>query len=192
MDLSILKSRLFFGARDVAQAGGLSPASAHVFCSRCVKDGRFLRLKRDFYVLAGNWEHYSARQLSQIANRLQVPSYLSLTTALAYHEITSQVQQHWFESVSTRRSATIQAGATTFVYHKLQRSLYFGFTRRNDLFLADPEKAVLDAAYLASLARSGIDWDAIDWGKIDKDRFDHYLAAFPEHLRFRMKEKCRI
>jgi hypothetical protein len=42
-----------------------------------------LRLKRDFYVLAGDWEHYGARRLFQIANRLQVPSYLSLTTALA-------------------------------------------------------------------------------------------------------------
>jgi len=192
MDLSSLKSKLFFGVRDVAETGGMSLASAHVLCSRCVKDGRMLRLKRDFYVLADDWEYCGTGRLFQIANRLQVPSYLSLTTALAYHETTTQVQQRWFESVSTRRSTTIKANGKTFVYHKLKRNLYFGFTRKDGIFIADPEKAVLDAAYFESLGRLDIDWDALDREKFDLERIDTYLAAFPARLQHRMKEKCRI
>ena len=192
MDLSTLKSRLFFGVQDVADAGGLTLPSAHVLCSRCVKDGRFLRLKRDCYILAGNWEHCTPRQFMQIANRLQVPSYLSLTTALADYQLTTQVQRQWWESVSTRRSKVIEAGGATFVYHKLQSDLYFGFTRQDGIFIAEPEKAILDAAYFEVLGRGAIDWYAIDRGRIDKDRFGDYLARFPERFRQRIRKICGI
>ncbi len=192
MNLLNLKSMLSFGVQDVAATGGLTLPSAHVLCSRCVKDGRFLRLKRDFYILAGNWEHYTPLKFMQIANRLQVPSYLSLTTALAYHQITTQVQRQWWESISTRRSTVVQAGGATFVYHKLQGDLYFGFTRQDGIFIAEPEKAILDAAYFEVLGHGAIDWDAIDRGKIDKERYADYLARFPERLRRRIRRKCRI
>lgn len=192
MDLSALKEKLFFGVQDVARAGGLTLPSAHVLCSRCVKDGRFLRLKRDFYVIADNFRQYGTRRRLQLANWLQVPSYLSLTTALAYHEVTSQVPRDRFESVSLHRSKTIRAGNTTFVYHKLHQRLYFGFTRREDLFLAEPEKALLDAAYLSVLGHSAIDRDALDHDRIDAQRFGEYLTLFPQRFRRKMEALCRI
>lgn len=192
MKLSALRSKLIFGIQDVLEAGGLSAASAHVLCSRCVKDGRMLRLKRDAYVLADRWEHYGSRELLEIANRLQVPSYLSLTTALACHGMTTQVQPSCYESVSLRRSTALEAGGVSFLYHKLQRGLYFGFERKDGIFIAEPEKAVLDGAYLEFLGHAGIDWDALDRRKLNRKRMKKYLAAYPARLRQRMRETCGI
>ena len=192
MDLSVLKQRLFFGIQDVAYATGLSRPSAQVLCSRYIKNGVFLRLKRDFYVLADNWDRNGTRQLMQIGNLLQVPSYLSLTTALAYHGFTTQVQRRYVESVASRRSKTIAVRDTVFVFHKLQRRLFFGFQRKDGLFIAEPEKAFLDAAFLEILGHSALDWDAVDLARMDRCRLDAYLNAFPEPFRPAMVRKCRI
>ena len=48
--LNYLSNKLFFSVDDVAQAACIKNESAQVLCSRCVKNGFFLRLKKNFYV----------------------------------------------------------------------------------------------------------------------------------------------
>jgi len=71
--LNYLSNKLFFSVDDVAQAAGIKNESAQVLCSRYVKNETFLRLKKNFYILAGNWPRYNRDDYFKIANYLQVP-----------------------------------------------------------------------------------------------------------------------
>lgn len=80
----------------------------------------------------------------------------------------------------------------TFRYHKLQKALFFGFSREDGLFIAAPEKAVLDAAYLEVLGCGAVDWHAVDLRKVDPGRLRELLDAYPEKIRGKMAETCGI
>ena len=192
MDLAPLKQKLFFTVQDVATAAGTTLSSAHVLCSRYTRKSIFLRIKKNFYVLADNWDRYGTEEFFKIANFLMVPSYVSCTTALAFHGYSTQVQRNWFECVATRRSIDIEAHGATFIYHKFQKRLFFGFERRNGIFIATPEKAVLDAAYMEALGLSATDWDALSLGGMDKLRIERWAASFPSRFKRKLLQKCGI
>lgn len=187
-----LKERLFFGIEDVSSGYGITRASAHVLCSRYVKQGVFVRLKKNFYVLDRNWEKFGREDFFRLSNHLQVPSYVSCMTALAFFGVTTQVQRDVYESISIKRSTGVEARRVSFCYHKVQPALYFGFTKQQDFFIAAPEKALLDAAYLNVIGRYPVDWNALDLDALDKTRLTEFLGPFPDRLKTRIAEKCRI
>ena len=75
---------------------GIKPTSAIVLCARYVRKGLFLRLKKDLYVLKEKWHESSSSDYYRISNILQVPSYISLMTALSFYEVNTQVQRGFF------------------------------------------------------------------------------------------------
>ncbi len=143
--LQQLSEKPFFAVADVARTLGIQKESARVYCSRQVKAGLFLRMKKDFYVSANAWRKNDESDFLVLANFLQVPSYISLMTALSNHGITTQVQRNWHESVSVKRSITYDVEGHEFHYHKLKKELYFGFEKIRGVFMARPEKALVDA-----------------------------------------------
>ena len=80
----------------------------------------------------------------------------------------------------------------TFQYRKLQEALFFGFSRENGIFVAAPEKAVLDAAYLQALGIGAVDWNAVDLEKVDQERLREFLKAYPNKYKRKMAETCGI
>jgi predicted transcriptional regulator of viral defense system len=192
MKIDALKNKLFFTVQNVAEASGTTISSAHVLCSRYTKKGIFLRLKKNFYVLRDNWDRFETNDFLRLGNYLQVPSYASCSTALLFHGISTQVQQNWFEFIGTRRTTTVESNGTTFLYHKIQKSLFFGFERNEGIFVAQAEKAVLDAAYLEVLGRSALDWNAVAFSQLDTARLTELAQAFPERLKGAIFEKCGI
>ena len=100
----------FFTQHDVAHAIGTKLASAEVLCSRYVKKGLLMRLKRGFYARTETLSHLNQIDLFRIANILQVPSYISLMSALSYYGITNQAQEGFFESISVKRTKTFEVG----------------------------------------------------------------------------------
>ncbi len=171
---------------------GISLPSAHVFCSRSFRRGDFIRLKKNFYVLERNWERFGTREFFQICNLLQVPSYVSCMTALAFHGITTQVQQGWYDSVGWRRSVTLEARGVSFVHHKVQMRYYYGFFRQDGYFIAEPEKAFVDAVYLEAIGRRPLDWSSLNLDVIDRRRVAALMEPFPEPVKRRISEACRI
>ncbi len=189
---SNLKDRLFFTVEDVADLQGIAITSAHVLCSRYVRRGIFIRVKKNFYVLERNWTHYGIREFFRISNHLRTPSYISCMTALSYYGVTTQVQRNWYENITHRHTVKIEAGGALFCYTKIAPQYYTGFSRLDDVFIATPEKALLDAVYLNSLGRYPLDWTSLDSERLDIHNLTALLAAFPENVKRRVKEKCRI
>ncbi len=169
----------YFHVQDLARAFGLQPASARVVASRYVKAGLLLRLKRDMYVRAERWPFLNQEEKFQLANLLQSPSYISLLTALSWYEISTQIPQDYIESVALKRTKKIQVQNTVFQYLKIKKSLYFGFVRRQRFFIAEPEKAFLDALYLFTLGRYFLDLDALDFSRFDWEKIKRWLPQFP-------------
>ncbi|MEW6328221.1 MAG: type IV toxin-antitoxin system AbiEi family antitoxin domain-containing protein [Thermodesulfobacteriota bacterium] len=174
--------KTFFSSADVAESLEIKPQSAVVLCNRYVKSGLLIRLKRDLYMFAAKWPYLNSADFFRIANRLQVPSYLSLTTALSFYEMTTQVQQAYFESISLKQNEYNVQGVI-FRYFKVKPVLYFGFVRREGIFIATPEKALWDAVYLQSLGRYSLDVAALDLKKINKATVEGLAERFPERAR---------
>lgn len=169
----------FFSKEEAAQALDISPYSAAVVCSRYVKKGLLTRLKRNLYVRTETLRSLAQDDLFRIANFLQVPSYISLTTALSYHAVTSQIQRNVFESISVQRSKTYVRGGLTFRYVKIDPKLYTGFNKDNGVFIASAEKAVLDCFYLASMGRYPVDLSSLDLAKLDDKIVGKLLTIYP-------------
>lgn len=192
MEPKELRERLFFTAQDVASAYGITLRSAHVLCSRYVKRGTFIRLKKNFYILDRDWEQYGRGQFFQICNFLQVPSYISCMTALGFHGITTQVQRNWYESISKRRSHKIDAPGISFCYHKVQPPYFFGFARQDGFFIAGREKALLDAVYLNSLGLYPLDWSSLTLDILDREKLKDQMTPFPDRVKRKIRKLCKI
>ena len=181
-------NKLYFGYEDIARIRGISPASAKVTASRYVKNGLLLRLKRNIYILKQVWDSLGLQDQFQLANLGQSPSYISLTTALSYYEITTQIQQNFIESIVIRRSKSILLDGTTFQYSKIKANLYFGFRKEKVFFIASPEKAFLDAVYLMSYGRYSLDLSAINIERLDGDVIQSISSKYPIKTREKLSQ----
>ena len=181
MKLSELQNikKLYFGYEELARAFGISMASARVTASRYVSNGLLVRIKRNLYVLREVWNTATKEDRFVMANFGQIPSYLSLMTALDYYGVTTQMQRDFFESVAIQRTKTFHVGETVFRYSKISKKLYFGFCKKDTFFIASPEKALLDAFYLMSFGRYSLDISSIDPAKLNKTEIQKISRQYP-------------
>jgi predicted transcriptional regulator of viral defense system len=192
LELKALESKPYFTSQDVAEILGIKHASAIVLSTRYVKKGLFIRLKKDLYVIKDRWQRNSHSEYFQIANILQVPSYISLLTALSFYEVTTQVQRGFFESVCVKRTARYEIDGILFNYYKLNKELYFDFIKQGDFFIATKEKALLDAVYLWSFGKYSFDLSSIDISKIDLKRLKKLLTKYPDRTKRAVEKICKI
>lgn len=190
--LQDLSRKPYFTLDDVAQVFDLQPASARVLCSRYVRQGLLVRFKNNIYTTVLKWENLTRQDYFKIANVLQVPSYLSLTTALAFYEVTTQVQKSYQESVCLKRSVVYNVRDAVFSYVKLQNRYYGDFIKKDGIFIATKEKAFLDAAYLYSFGKYKFDVDALDMKKLELKRLKSLLKAYPDKTKETVKRLCGI
>jgi len=157
----------------------LGPASAKVTASRYVRQGLLLRIKKNIYVRRELWNAAGIEDKFLLTNLGQVPSYISLMTALEYYEISTQVLRNFFESVAVKRTKEINFNGSVFRYTKVNSKYYFGFKKERGFFIATPEKALLDAFYLMSFGRYSLDVSALDATKLDIDEVKRLSTGFP-------------
>jgi len=187
--LQLLKiKKLYFGYQDIARALNISLNSARVVASRYTSAGILIRIKRNLYVLREKWTAMSIEQRFAIANLIQVPSYVSLMTALSYYEITTQIQQNFIESIAIRRSKEIKVEDTVFHYTKIKPSLYFGFIKMRGFFMAEPEKAFVDSVYLHSLGRLCLDFSSLSFDKFARNKVYEFAKQFPSKTQELVKK----
>lgn len=180
--------KLYFGYQELARALSISSASARVAASRYVRQGLLIRVKRNLYILRETWEKAGREERFLIANMGQVPSYISLLTALDYYEITTQVQRDFLESIAVTRTKEIRIDQTICTYTRINEELYFGFGRENGFFIATPEKAMLDAFYLMSFGRYSLDLSAVNADRLDLDKIAAMSTRFPPKTRKLLKK----
>ncbi len=172
-------NKLYFGYEEISRILGISLQSSRVSANRYVKQGVLVRIKRNFYVLNEKWKILEKEGKFILANLVQIPSYISLMTALDYYEITSQMQREFIESIAVKRSKEVEVKNTVFNYTRISPVLYTGFRKEKGFFIATPEKAFLDALYLMSLGRYNLDIASINFSKLNKDEIRKLIKIFP-------------
>lgn len=140
-DKALSSGRAVFSVQQLSNLIGRKRSVATVYLSRFVKNKMAKRVKKG--KIAFTDDDFV------IATQLVEPSYISLDSALLYYGIIKQVTRN-VECVTTRNSFNYKNLGIR--YHKIPKSLFFGYTiqKRGSsyVFMAEPEKALLDGLYL--------------------------------------------
>jgi len=113
----------------------------------------------------------------QIANFLYSPSYISFESALNFYGILIQASYPITSATPLRAFRTI-VDEREFTYSHLSPKLYFDYVKKNDVFIASPEKALADELYLVSKGIRNIDTSELDLKNIDKKTFASIIKRF--------------
>jgi len=169
-------NKLTFSIEDIASLLSITKDSAKVSANRYVRSNFLIRLKNNLYLPSNKINSLTESELFKIANIIQVPSYVSFTTALSYYSVTSQQLQGIIESAAQKRTKTVNTQSVSFNYLILKKELYNNFVFTNEFFIATPEKALADIIYLSSMNRYQCDFEAIDYNKINKTTVSDLLV----------------
>jgi len=140
-----------FSPQDLRHLLGASEVSVRFLLTRASQRGDVIKLRRELYVLPD----HPASDL-EIANRLYPPSYVSFEFALAYYHLIPEAVYE-VTSATTRTSRHFEALGKVFTYRHLKAAAFTGYRAEKVggrvVLIAEPEKALVDSLYLASLGK---------------------------------------
>lgn len=175
-------NRGFFTTADLEKITLLKRNSLKVSLHRLVKKGVLVRLKRGIYQLSLN-----AVDVNKIANQLYYPSYLSFETALSRYGIVSQIP-YTQTFATTRKSKKITVWNTEVEFTQLKKELYFGYKLESGVYIAEPEKALLDLLYIVSRGKRMMHIKELDLKNIQKNKLNEYAKRFPSYISNLLEE----
>jgi len=131
--------------------GGVDPTDLGRQLSRWVKSGNLIQLRRSLYVLSERYQK-TRPHLFLVANRLKRASYVSLQSALEYHDLIPEYVPS-VTSITTGRQEELLTPLGTFIFKHIKKALFSGYQsidlgEDQSAFIATPEKALLDLLYL--------------------------------------------
>lgn len=140
--------------RDAAQLTGLSIPAASMALRRLAAAGLSTPLKKGSWLL-GVPSSKPGTLVTAAADPYQ--AYLSGWSALRLHDRIQQIPQKHF-AMTLGRPGEVDIAGTRVALHRITPELFGGydFDSRVDGFVASPEKAVFDLAYLAAMNRSPV------------------------------------
>lgn len=172
----------YLSVSDLTQLLELGEKSIYVTLSRLEEAGVLTRLKSGIYVSADQ-----GVDLKVIANQLCYPSYLSFETALGDFGVVSQ-KAYTLTFATTHRSKKDLLGQTEVEYRHLNKKLFFGYILKNDLYLAEPEKALLDQLYMVSLGKAKLDFEELDLHELSFKKTEKMARKFPKAVQKKLVE----
>ncbi len=167
----------YFTLADLEKILGQQRPSLYVTLNRLVSYGVLTRLRRGVYQAA-----LQTPALPHIANALVYPSYLSFESALSRFGILSQTP-FTLTFATSKRSQRLTLGDTAVEFHQLKAELFFGYILADGLYVAEPEKALLDQCYLASRGLASLFWEELDLSRVDRDRLLEMAQPFPSAVQ---------
>ncbi len=169
--------RGFFTISDLEKITNLSKPSLKVALSRLVKQNILVRLKKGVYQLSLNYV-----DTRKIASQIYYPSYLSFESALSDYGILSQIP--YTQTFATiKKSKKFYLQNTEVEFTQIKSDLFWGYELKNGIYIAEPEKALLDELYLISRGKRSINYQEFDLSIIDKSKYHKYRQKYPKNLK---------
>jgi predicted transcriptional regulator of viral defense system len=165
-------------------AGRGSAGAVRRQLDRWVKSGRLLQLRRGVYAVAPPYRTEAPHPFLA-ANHLRKPSYVSLQSALSHYGMIPEFVPVT-TSVTTGRPEELETSLGRFLFRHVKKLAFFGYTpkeisRGQPVFLASPEKALLDLFYLTPGSDSLAYLEELRFEP--NDRFDwHVLHMHAERI----------
>ena len=166
-------SKKYFTFSDLEKILEQKRSTLKVTISRLVKKEVLLPIRKGIYILPENWS-----QIEAIISQIYLPSYLSFDSALARYGILNQIP-YVFSYASPNLSKSFPLGQYRIEIRKIKKILFFGYTLQKDLFIALPEKALLDQLYLISFGKAKLDFDELNLKELSKTKFLAWSKKFP-------------
>ncbi|MBM3301832.1 MAG: hypothetical protein FJY85_18010, partial [Deltaproteobacteria bacterium] len=151
--------------------------SLYVSLNRWVRKGVLERAGRGIYVVAGEPVRFE-----DLAGQAYFPCYLSFESALSRFGVLNLVP-YSLSFATTRKSKSVILLEQRVDYRHLKEDLYFGFTNEGGLYVAEPEKALLDLVYFASFGKAMIQPEELDLGSLSTRALDVYARRFPPRVK---------
>jgi hypothetical protein len=140
---------------------GSQGARLDALLKRAVASHEVWRVHKTLYCLSERFLHFKINPL-ELAQRIHGPSYISLESALSFHECIPEAV-HAITSVSAARSRTFDTSVGLFSFLRVPQLRFLAGVRRvfseegnGAFFLATPLKALADTVYAQRL-----DWRSI-------------------------------
>lgn len=131
-----------FSLSDLVQLTGEKKSSLSVQLTRLVQANIVQRAAQFWYE-----NPFNTPSPEEIAMIIRHPSYLSMEYAISKHGILSQAV-HTLTLVTTKLPYIYKNQHTTYEYHQIDKSLFWGYKREGTVLTAEPEKALLDLIYI--------------------------------------------
>jgi predicted transcriptional regulator of viral defense system len=121
--------------------------------------------------------------LEEVAMILGRPCYISFESGLERRGLIAQMPLV-LTCASAVESDRRETHLGEIVFHRLQPSLFFGYALADGILCAEPEKALLDFAYISLKTRGGLPaLDELAWERLDHDRLDAWAQHYPGSVR---------
>lgn len=166
-------NKFYFTFSDLEKILGQKRSVLKVTVSRLIKKEVLFPIRKGVYILPENWSKIEA-----IISQIYFPSYFSFESALARYGILNQIP-YTFSYASPNLSKNFPLRQNTVEIRKIKKKLFFGYTLQKDLFIALPEKALLDQLYMVSLGKAKLDFDELNLKELSKTKFLKWSKRFP-------------
>lgn len=162
-----------FTVTDLQQIFQVEKRSAQAFLSYHKRLNNLIKLKNRYYCLEDKKPHDFL-----IANKIYFPSYISLETALSYHQIIPETV-YSITSITTKKTQRFLVLGKEFVYRSLKTDGFSGYKLyqiddKTRAYIALPEKALADYLYYCFLENREVN-ERIKREKIKESRLLEYL-----------------
>ncbi|MGC8496344.1 MAG: type IV toxin-antitoxin system AbiEi family antitoxin domain-containing protein [Candidatus Micrarchaeia archaeon] len=161
-----------FTLNDATKIIGLGKKYTSLFLQRAIEKGVIGRVERGLYYIKSNANEY------EIASSVLNPSYVSMVSALAYYGLTTQIPRLVYV-VSTKRHKSIKlTNGYEIIFKHVKQAMMFGYHKEanGNVFMADPEKAIVDIFYFADV--NDLDEDALERPpRLDVAKLTRYSEA---------------
>jgi predicted transcriptional regulator of viral defense system len=172
----------YYTLSDLEKILNIKKNSLYVTLNRLVKNGVLIRLKRGIYE-----PEFKEPELEKTANELYYPSYLSFETALSRYGIISQIPYSLTFATFRKSKKTLLMGRE-IEYRQVKKDYFFGYILDNGVYIAEPEKALLDQLYMMSKGRTSKDMSEWSLVNLKKNKFIKYSRQFPKPVQRKAKE----
>jgi predicted transcriptional regulator of viral defense system len=169
-------SKSFFTVSDLEKITGIDRKSLYVALNRWVSKGVLERAGRNIYVVADE-----PVRPEEIAAQVYFPCYLSFESVLSRTGVLNLVP-YSLTFATTRKTKSIDLFDRRVDYRHLKQELFFGFAKENGLYIAEPEKALLDLIYLAAFGKATVQPAELDLKSLSAGILQEYARRFPQRV----------
>lgn len=171
----------FYNIQDLEKITGLKKESLYVALNRWQKSGVLERIGKGLYVIPE-----TVVKIERIAAQLYIPNYLSFESALSRYGILNLVP-YAITFATSRKTKKITILNRLVEYRQIKKELFFGFEMEDGIYIASPEKAMLDMLYLVSLGKATLNIEELNLKPLSKNTLLEYANKFPSYVKERLK-----
>ncbi len=165
------KGMRLFSLREFCLLTGLSPHVAQITLGRYRQKGLVKRPKRGLYYFV----EFPPSDFG-LANRMYSPSYISLETVLSQEGIIPETV-YSVTSVAPKSARSFVVDGKVFEYSKIKPVAFTGYFKKEEFLIAEPEKALVDYLYLASLGKRRLS-ERLYLDKLDQEKIKRYVELY--------------